>query len=166
MIQRSSAFLRQRAAIVALCVVLPVTVYPARADGPSVRPLSFGQLAQNEAKHMNDTTERGQHFVMSGAGGSLSVDCEPGGKCVVIKSAEGATRGTRWTFDYVPSEWKEDPTAFESFPAFKGATSEDVDVAPVTTSTESHVGTANDRPNAHGTVSPVAPPPPVPQSRR
>lgn len=115
---------------------------------------------------MNDTTERGQHFVMSGAGGSLSVDCDPGGKCVVVRAAEGATRGTRWTFDYVPSEWKGDLTAFESFPSFKMATSEEVDVTPVVTSTESHVGTTNDRPNVHGTISPVAPPPPVPQPRR
>jgi hypothetical protein len=140
--------------------------YAERANGPTVMRKLAELRARKRSERMNDSTERGYHFAMAGAGGSLSVNCEAGGKCVVTRAAEWSTRGTRWTFDYVPSEWAGDPTKFESFPSFRHATSKEVDVKPVGTTSEGHVGTAGDRPDAHGTVSPVPPPPPVPQRSR
>jgi hypothetical protein len=139
------------------------SAYTDRTDGPTATYVLAELRVREHAERVSDRTEHGYHFAMRGSGGSLSVDCEPGGKCVVVRARAWVKHGTRWTFDYVSSEWAGDPTAFESFPSFKDARSEEIDVTPSGTSFENHVGTTGDRPVVHGTVSPTAPPPPVPQ---
>jgi hypothetical protein len=114
----------------------------------------------------DDRASHGYQLSIAGADGLLSVDCVPNGKCTVIRAKPFARKGTRWVFDYVPSEWAGDPTKFKSFPSFARATSEEIRVTPSGSSSEGHVGTKADRPDVHGTVSPVAPPPPVPQPAR
>lgn len=141
--------------------------YTERMDGPAATRVLAELRTRKTAERARDRAENGYHFAMAGSGGSLSVNCEAGGKCVVTRAAEWSKRGTRWTFDYVPSEWTGDPSKFESFPSFKHATSQEVAVTPAgSSSSEGHVGTTADRPDVHGTISPIPPPPPVPQSVR
>jgi hypothetical protein len=139
--------------------------YRERTDGPTATRVLAERMARAKAERAGGREEKGYHFAAAGSGGSLVVDCEAGGKCVVTKAGEWATRGTRYTFDYVPSEWGGDPLAYESLPSFKGAVSEEVDVTPSGVTVETHVGTRDDKPQTHGDVSRDAPPPAVPQER-
>lgn len=140
--------------------------YTDRTDGPTANRVLAELRSRTAEERTRERAENGYHLAVVGSGGSLSMNCEPGGKCVVTRAAEWSKRATRWTFDYVPSEWTGDPTMFESFPSFRNAISDEVDIVPSGVSSTSHIGTTTDRPDVHGTVSPVPPPPPSPQPGR
>lgn len=99
--------------------------YPKRTDGRSATQFLADLKAKNEARRAADRTANGYHFAMSGTGGSLRINCVPGGKCTVEKTDE-AGRGSRWTFAYDVTEWAGNPTNFETFPSFKNASVETI----------------------------------------
>ena len=96
--------------------------YPKRTDGRSATQFLADLKAKNEARRAADRAANGYHFAMSGTGGSLRIDCVPGGKC----TADEAGRGSRWTFAYDVEEWAGNSIDFETFPSFNNASVETI----------------------------------------
>lgn len=139
--------------------------FPDRTDGPAATRFLEERRAKQRAEREARMAVEGYRVARAGSGGSLSIDCKAGGKCVVERAEEWAKRGKRWTFGFVPSEWAGTFTywAYDSLPSFRNAVMEEIDVEPSGVSSSNVVGTVGETKDVHGTVSPVAPPPPVPQ---
>lgn len=112
--------------------------YRNRASAEETKEFIAARKRKKDAELLETLNQHGYMAMVAGSGGSFSIDCKPGGFCVVEQAEEWASTGMRYTFPFVVDEFlAKQPgwmTAVRKLPSFAQAVSQKISVTPSGTS--------------------------------